>query len=117
MDFVQTMKDWRRMCKAQDDDTNRDVCATCPMGEIRDSCVAIYEGDMDYEHVEGVVTRWAKAHPDPVYPTWWKYLCMIGVIPDELGDKTLGEMTVYSLMNTYIQSDTAEKLGLQPKEG
>jgi hypothetical protein len=58
---------------------------------------------------------WAAEHP-VVYPTWWKYLCMIGVIPDELGDKTLGEMTVHSLMNTHIQSDIAEKLGIEPKE-
>ena len=62
------------------------------------------------------ITKWAEEHPEPVYPTWWKYMCMIGVIPSELGDKTLGEATVYNLMNTRIQSDIAEKLGIKPEE-
>lgn len=103
-DFVQTMKDWRRMCKAQDDGTNRDVCATCPMGGIRDSCVAIYEGDMDYEHVEGVVTRWAKAHPEPVYPTWREYI------------EDLTHILMIDVIDDPIPADIAEKLGIEPKK-
>lgn len=116
-DFVQTMKDWKRMCSAMEKLHPNDSCAGCRLEGY--GCPAIYEDNshMDYSDVEKNVTAWAAEHPEPEYPTWWKYMCMIGVIPDELGDKTLGEMTVYSLMNTHIQSDIAEKLGLQPKEG
>ena len=117
-DFVQTMKDWKRMCNAMGQEDEYTACGKC---DLRPSvCPAIYEKECDgadWKHVEEVVTAWALDHPEPVYPTWWKYMCMIGVIPDELGDKTLGEATVYNLMNTHIQSDIAEKLGLQPKEG
>lgn len=118
-DFVRTMKDWRRMCKTQDN-TTREACSSCPMGDDGKSCMAVYEDEfetVDFAHIENTVTEWAAEHPEPKYPTWWKYMCMIGVIPDELGDKTLGEMAVYSLMNTHIQSDIAEKLGIEPKEG
>jgi hypothetical protein len=116
-DFVQTMKDWRRMCMAMEKLRPDDSCDGCPLEGY--GCPAIYEEDsshVDYADVEKNVTAWAAEHP-VVYPTWWEYMFMIGVIPEELGDKTLGEMTIYSLMNTRIQSDIAEKLGLKPEEG
>lgn len=114
-DFVQTMKDWRRMCNTMDTLYGDKCCDVCSLG----GCCAVYEqdGTEDYAEIERKVMEWAKENPEPVYPTWWKYLCMIGVIPDELGDKTLGEMIVYSLMNTPIYADIAQKLGIEPKEG
>ena len=121
-DFVQTMKDWRRMCKTFTTDDDESCCEGCPIMALEideHGCDAIFSewaDKADWEEVEDVIETWAAEHPEPKYPTWWKYMCMIGVIPDELGDKTLGEMTVYSLMNTHIQSDIAEKLGIEPKE-
>jgi bifunctional DNA-binding transcriptional regulator/antitoxin component of YhaV-PrlF toxin-antitoxin module len=41
---------------------------------------------------------------------------MIGVIPNTLGDKTLGEVTVDRLMHISVPADIAEKLGIEPKE-
>ena len=111
-DFVQTMKDWRRMCKA----IGRDSCDGCKLHAAGNDCVAVYEGEMDYAQAEKVITEWAAEHPEPVYPTWWEYMCMIGVIPDSLGDKTLGDVTVYRLMSIKIPADIAEKLGIEPKE-
>ena len=124
-DFVTIMKDWRRMCKAQDDGTDRDVCATCPMGN--GGCSAIFEddGNMDYMNVERVVTKWAAEHPEPKYPTWEEWLVKIGVLePDVV---TLNQeyrfyrngMPVRNIpsekMFESIPADIAEKLGIKPK--
>lgn len=113
-EFVQTMRDWQRMC-----DTIKS-CDDCPLQkEDGWTYILCSEGGISAvrpEIAEKVIAKWAAKHPEPKYPTWWKYLCMIGVIPDELGDKTLGEMTVYRLMNTYMQSDTAQKLGVDREE-
>lgn len=64
-DFVQTMKDWRRMCNTLGG-TN---CDGCKLHIEGGNCVAVYEGEMDYAKVEKVVTAWAKENPAPIYPT------------------------------------------------
>jgi hypothetical protein len=70
------------------------------------------------KQVEGIIMAWAAEHPEPVYPTWWKYLCMINVIPDTpLGEKTFGEVVIERLMSLNIPDDIAQKLGIEPKEG
>jgi hypothetical protein len=75
-DFVQTMKDWRRMCKAftTDDDS---CCYGCPVVDIHEhGCGAIFEMEdsTDWERYEGQIREWAAEHPEPVYPTWEKWL-------------------------------------------
>lgn len=110
-EYVEVMKQKKRMC-------NSILCCKCDIfhlsGEDIGNCSQfILNNPSD---AEKIIMSWAEKHPKPVYPTWWKYLCMIGVIPDELGDKTLGEMTVYSLMNTHIQNDVGQKLGIEPEE-
>lgn len=123
-EFNEVTRQWKRMCNKYFDGKNWVCNKACPMYvfEVCSKPTVKYpvplEVGQDLAHeIDCVIMSWAADHPEPVYPTWWKYLCMIGVIPDELGDKTLGEMTVYSLMNTYIQSDIAQKLEIEPKEG
>lgn len=108
-DFTEVMKQWRRMCKAQDDGSNRDVCATCPMGGVEQSCVAIFEGDMDYVRVEKVVTKWAQENPEPVYPAWRDWL--------RSQYPLMGPYTMTDILETPIPADIAQKLGIEPKEG
>ena len=104
-DFVQTMKDWRRMCKAQDD-TTCVACSSCPMGDDGKSCMAVYEDEfetVDFAHIEQTVTEWAAEHP-VVYPTWGEYL------------HTLHNEPSSCELNKPIPADIAEKLGIEPKE-
>lgn len=111
-EYGDVMKEFDRMCR------HHQRKLECPMGCPMDGVNISQCRKIAFErpaHFESVVAQWAAEHPEPVYPTWWKYMCMIGVIPDELGDKTLGEMIVYNLMNTCIQSDIAQKLGIEPK--
>lgn len=113
-EYTEVIKHFKRMCKSV-------TPMKCTRGECLMGCENIGQcrkvAFERPEQFEEQVMAWAAENPEPVYPTWWKFLCMIGVIPGELGDKTLGEATVYNLMNTHIQSDFAEKLGIDPKAG
>lgn len=108
-EFQEVMRQWvraRKATKCCGEENN--MLAVYPLEAYDDTLIA---------NIEEHVMQWAARHPEPVYPTWWKYMCMIGVIPNTLGDKTLGEVTVDRLMHTEIPADLAEKLGIEPKEG
>ena len=84
-DFVQTMKDWRRMCKAQDELRGDRACCGCPLESY--GCPSIYDDvdNADYADVENKVSAWAAEHPEPVYPTWGEYIRSItGLDPVEV---------------------------------
>ena len=109
MDFVQTMKGWRRMCKA----IGGVSCEGCELHIDGNDCVAVYEGDMDYAHVERVVTKWVQEHKEPVFPTWHEWLRTVGAIEPIYNDP-FGEQYRF---NDPIPADIAQKLGIEPKEG
>ena len=117
-DFVQTMKDWRRMCKAQEAIEKTDPCRVCPLANNGNDCCGIYEdndGDdtRDYARIEGVVARWAKENPEPVYPTWAEWLMSIGVISGLFPN---GAIDARGNLSKPIPADIAQKLGIEPKE-
>lgn len=105
VDFVQVMKDWRRMCMAMEKLHPNDACAGCRLEGY--GCPAIYEDNshVDYSDVERKVTAWAAEHPEPVYPTWYEFLV-------ERYHKAWEAIGCDS-----IPADIAEKLGIEPKEG
>lgn len=108
MDFVQTMKDWRRMCKAYttDDDS---CCDGCPVVDLHEhGCGAIFEMEdgTEWQRYADTIREWAAEHPEPVYPTWAEYL--MHVYQDVSYARILGET---------IPADIAQKLGIEPKEG
>ena len=116
-DFVQTMKDWRRMCMAMEKLRPYDSCNGCPLEGY--GCPAIYEEDsshVDYDDVEKKVTAWAAEHPEPVYETWFEYLLRIGVIPENAPAGGEYQWIVESIKHKHISNDIAESLKLHPKE-
>ena len=117
-EFQEVMRDWRRMCKTQEDSTDIDeTCETCP---LKPGCTAIYDGDMDYAHVESVVTQWAAEHPEPKYPTWLQWLFEMGVmIADHspICNTTYWYVVDDKKVNQPIPADIAQKLGIEPKNG
>ena len=129
-DFVHTMKDWRRMCKAQND-TICGECSSCPMGDDGKSCMAVYEDEfdsVDFAHIEQTVAEWAAEHPEPVYPTWAEWLNSMGLIKHDTGQFCVHMPNQYSykvkevdILNEVaykpIPDDKAQKLGIEPKEG
>ena len=117
-DFVQTMKDWRRMCKAQETIEKTDPCRVCPLANNGNDCCGIYEDNdgndtRDYAHIEGVIARWAKEHPEPVYPSMAKYLEKFGITIRRDGSLQADFFKAHEPMD----ADIAEKLGMKPKEG
>ena len=115
-EFVQMMKDWRRMCQHMEKMAGDRSCDICPLG----GCNAIYEddGNTDYAEIEEKVATWAAEHPEPVYPTWYEFMRENKIIPDVLEDcgdyyKTIGKW----LVKATIKQDIAQKLGIEPKDG
>ena len=112
-DFVQTMKDWRRMCMAMEKLRPNDACAGCRLEGY--GCPAIYENNshVDFRDVEKQVSEWAEAHPDPVYPTWLEWLMNKGFVT--ASSNQYG--TSYNFdWDKPIPADIAQRLGLEPKE-
>lgn len=104
-EFVQTMKDWRRMCSAMEKLHPTDSCVGCRLEGY--GCPAIYEEDssyVDYADVEQNVTAWAAEHPAPKYPTWMEYLF------------TMYDTVWPQIATMEIPADIAQKLGIEPKE-
>ena len=121
-DFVQTMKDWRRMCMAMEKLRPDDSCCGCRLEGY--GCPAIYEEDsshVDYADVEKNVTAWAAEHPEPRYPTFGEWLEKQGIVKLVNSDRYEEDgRKVYMLLESVenqIPADIAEKLGIEPKEG
>ena len=126
-EFVQTMKDWRRMCKAftTDDDS---CCYGCPVVDLHEhGCEAIFEMEdsTDWERYEGQIREWAAEHPEPVYPTWGEWLIKIGGAVKKLyaqqyhyeAAQPTQLIEVVEVLDEPIPADIAEKLGIEQKEG
>jgi hypothetical protein len=124
-DFMQTMKNWKRMCNAMGQEDEYTACDKCDLRDF--GCPAIYEKECDstdWKHVENVVAKWAAEHPEPIYPSWIDWLMANGVIPDSYSAKHSMEsgvraatFYVTSKAFTPIPADIAQKLGIEPKEG
>ena len=111
-DFVQTMKDWRRMCMAMEKLHPDDSCYGCPLEGY--GCPAIYEEDsshVDYADVEKNVTAWAAEHPEPVYPRWIDWLADVGLIINTADHYAFN----FTAAVDQIPADIAQKLGIEPK--
>ena len=109
-EFQEVMRQWKRRCKHCDAE---EIVGCCVNGVTCDA-FRMMKDHTNFKLVEENVMKWAEENPEPVYPTWWKYMHMIGVIPDTLGDKTLGEVTIEGLIQTHIPKDIAQKLGIEP---
>ena len=112
VDFVQIMKDWRRMCKAYSTDDDS-CCEGCPVVDFREhGCGAIFEMEdsTDWQRYADTIMAWAAEHPEKHYPTWGEYL------GDGIKNNTNTLAAVMRLCQE-IPADTAQKLGIEPKEG
>ena len=113
-DFVQTMKDWKRMCNAIGQEDEYTACDKCDLRLF--GCPAIYEKECDsanWNHVERVVAKWAAEHPEPVYPSWYEWLSSISIVPNELPPEQAVMVTDIGLLKK-IPAETAQRLGIEP---
>jgi hypothetical protein len=122
-EFVDVLRQFDRMCK------ENAGCFNCPLHEpdgVSDRC-SIGAFVNDSERIEREVMKWAKEHPEPVYPTWREWLIKLGIVSFEPDFRVLLDASPTTLANTvkaYINEegskpipvDIAEKLGIEPKE-
>ena len=119
-EFRDVMRQARRMCKAQED------CESCPLWNTANFfCKLDIVCYSDDSMIESIVMKWAKEHPEPVYPTWaeWQNSVFpdveIDITPCAFGSKDrfkCEDKTCYQCVREPIPADIAEKLGIKPKE-
>lgn len=118
-DFVQVMKDWRRLCRTQAKLYGYNACKGCLLEDC--GCPVIYDNNVDtnYSAIERKVSDWAADHPEIKYPTWSEWFIEKGILPDGYYHATNDLYLLNILekaMQTQISADTAQKLGVKPKE-
>lgn len=60
-EFVETMREWRRMCDAE---SRSETCEGCPLKDDDGTCVGIWEIDMNTLHdLEKKIEAWSRDHP------------------------------------------------------
>lgn len=120
-EFQEVMKNYERMCKEH-------LCtSTCPMYKIG-VCEKIGRCVTEYgiEKVEQIVMKWAEEHPEPVYPTWARWLESMGLIEIRWNGPVLASMRIGVDDTDYIPivkkllenipADMAQKIGIPPVE-
>lgn len=122
-EFVEVMKQARRMCGAHSECDNcsvRDIIgiAGCPFLEAYIDRAG---------QIERIVMDWAAKHPEPRYPTWKEWQDTNFPNNDALMQPCIFESEEYfnckqeigceECMNNPIPADIAEKLGIKPIGG
>lgn len=102
--FSEVVRQFRRRCK--------EGCANCPLTKQQDNC---WEYAAKNPAVfEEWVMDWAKAHPEPVYPTWIEWLREMKIVGSGF---SVVPLSINDSIYAQIPEDIAKKLGLKPKEG
>lgn len=116
-EFQDVMRQWVRARKATASSCEENVLSVYPLETYDDALIA---------DIERNVMQWAADHPEAVYPTWGEWLISVGAarkiptgIPFELLDGRIVDSPWETVVdvNTPIPADTAQKLGIKPKEG
>ena len=100
-EFQEVMRQFDRMCKANAG------CLKCPLRDQDGVSYACSIGEFvdNSERIESMVMAWAAEHPEPVYPTWYRWLIMMGAI-SSVED-------IFEDLQHTIPADIAEKLGIK----
>lgn len=128
-EFKDVCKQWRRMCMAISDEAHKDglgckehckLACNPVCGDLENAV------DSDFDAAEKEIMAWAAEHPEPVYATWAQWLQEMGLIKIRWNGPVLASMRsgvddtdyipVVKKMLEHIPADTAQKLGLEPKE-
>lgn len=124
-EFVEVMKQARRLCKEQQ---HIDCCVRCPM-QGKEGCMVVADVEkIDYVEAERKIMDWAAEHPEPVYPSWeeawtklFPYACEVPC-PRKYFDKDCFPIFICAEHDCDrckalpMYPKIAEKLGIKPKE-
>ena len=112
MDFVQTMKDWRRMCETIQSENQKTSsggwCKGCPVQGV---CVIDTEikdtTEKGLAMIGERIQSWAEENPEPIYPTWFEWFKTV------VSDEEMLQRGMY--WDMQIPADIAQKLGIEPR--
>ena len=119
-DFVQTMKDWARMCDSMQGGIAK--CDNCPLLKVL--CQYKPNEKVDLAGAEKIIEKWAEDNPEPVFPTWFEVLEKFGVAGRINGEPYYDSMDreIYLKQPAFtpkafepVPADIAEKLGVEQK--
>lgn len=117
-EFVEVMRAAQRMC------SERNTCEGCP-AEGR-QCVFIHNVVRDWVMAEQIAMDWAKAHPEPVYPSWYdwqkenfpdntRYICPMAFGVPCPAPSVPGVEVCKRCRDKPIPAEIAARLGIQAK--
>lgn len=117
-EFSEVMRQANRMCvRYSVDECDANRCELNQAGCLLQHSPETWTSD-EIQNIERVVMQWAAEHPEPRYPTWLKYLVIIGVLPEKLPYSPSYKDTLMAVLEplkgTEIPADIAEKLGIKP---
>ena len=109
-EYAWVMKQWQRMCGSMQGGIAK--CDNCRLLKV----ICQYKPDekADFDEAEKIIADWAAKNPELVYPTWEEWLITQGVIKENPNGGVGWPMPK---LFERISADTAQKLGIEPKEG
>lgn len=123
MEFSEVMKQARRMCAAYTAGVDCDICPIWYDGCMLSPC---RKSKLDAHWLEKNVMAWAKANPEPVYPSWKEWhqatfsKSIFGSCPNEFGcpcpttPDIADRNDCARCVKQPIPAEIAEKLGIKP---
>lgn len=109
-EFAWVMKQWQRMCDSMQGGIAK--CDSCPL--FKALCQYKPNEKVNFAEAEKIITDWAAAHPEPVYPTWWEWLAANGVVPEKVVPEVAALIAETGLVE-HVSEDKAKRLGIMPK--
>ena len=107
MDLVDGLKQLTRMCGKYSS------CINCPLRGVGFCVVEKQDRSVDAnEKAAAIIEKWAEENPEPVYPSVAKYFEQFGIIIRRDGTLQADFFKAHEPMS----ADTAQKLGIEPKE-
>lgn len=123
-EFEYVMRQASRMCAMQE--MCSDKCPVYVHGNCWASVGSRNGCEIDYAGAEARVLDWAKAHPEPVYPSWeegWRQLfpdTTMAICPMMFGVRCVEPAATAAVCrrcrDSSIPAEIAKKLGIKPKE-
>ena len=120
-EFIEVMKQARRLCDAQRN------CNGCPLRSDKGKYCGGIDALQDWDDAttEWIVMEWAEAHPEAVYPSWDEYQDEMfpnhtrGICPMMFGAECPngGHASALACANCRsmpMPAEIAEKLGVRP---
>ena len=102
--FTDVIRQFERMCSNYSGDN---ACEGCPLGGVNIGQCRKIAFNQSRRFVTTVM-QWAAENPEPVYPTWYRWLILVGAVSSV--------ETLFDDLQNRIPADIAEEHKIDPWE-